>query len=240
MYEPRTYRKKMFAKGLVSFQVVIKETDLHVSACRKLMRETETAVRKYRKDLEDFIAKQPVFRTTLKPFDVPETAPDIVKHMAEAAKRVDVGPMAAVAGAISEYVGKELLKFSSEVIVENGGDIFVHTLKPRKIAIFAGNSPLSDKVGLEILPEQSPLGICTSAGTVGHSLSFGSADAVVVLSKDTTLADAAATAIGNRIHKVEDIEKALEFGKAIKDILGVVIVKDDQIGAWGEIKLSPL
>lgn len=240
MYEPRTYRKKMLAKGLVSFQVVIKETDLHVSARKELKRETEAAIRKYRKDLEDFIAKQPIFLTTLKPYDVPETAPDIVRHMAEVAKRVDVGPMAAVAGAIAEYVGKELLRFSPEVIVENGGDIFIHTLEPRKIAIFAGNSPLSNKVGLEIFPEQSPLGICTSAGTVGHSLSFGAAGAVVVLSKDTALADAAATAIGNRIHKVEDIEEGLTFGKAIKDILGVVIVKDDQMGAWGEIKLSPL
>ena len=238
MYEPRTYREKMLAKGLVSFHVVIKETDLHVSARSPLKEETEKAVKKYRKDLEDFIEKQPLFVTTLKPFDVPETAPDIVRHMADVAKQVDVGPMAAVAGAIAEYVGKELLQFTPEVIVENGGDIFIHTVKPRKIAIFAGDSPLSDKVGLEILPEQSPLGVCTSAGTVGHSLSLGFADAVVVLSKDTALADAAATAIGNRVHKAEDIKKALEFGRTINDIMGIVIVKGNQIGAWGEIELS--
>jgi len=237
VYEPRTYRERMLAKGLVSFHVVIKETDLHVSARSLLREETEKAVKKYRKDLEDFIEKQPLFVTTLKPFDVPETAPDIVRHMAEVTKQVDVGPMASVAGVIAEYVGKELLKFTAEVIVENGGDIFIHTVRPRRIAIFAGESPLSNKVGLEVLPEQSPLGVCTSAGTVGHSLSLGSADAVVVVSKDTALADAAATAIGNRVHKAEDIKKVLAFGRTINDIMGVVIVKGDQIGAWGEIEL---
>ncbi len=240
MYEPRAYRQEIFAKGLVSFQVVIKETDLHVSACKELKKETEEAVKKYRKELEDFIAKQPIFLSTLKPLDVPATAPDIVRDMAEAAKRVDVGPMAAVAGAIAQYVGKELLQFSSEIIVENGGDIFIHTLRPRTVAILAGDSSLSNKFGLEISPEQSPLGVCTSAGTVGHSLSLGSADAVIVISKDTALADAAATAIGNKIQKVGDIQKALEFGMTIDDILGIVVVKDDQIGAWGDIKLSPL
>lgn len=240
MYEPRTYRSKMIAKGLVSFQVVIKETDLHISAHKELKEEAEAAVRKYRHDLETFIAKQPVFLTTLKPFDVPASAPEIVKKMSEAGKTTDVGPMAAVAGAVAEFVGKELSQKSAEVIVENGGDIYIQTRKPRVIAIYAGDSPLSNKIGLEILPKQSPLGVCTSAGTVGHSLSFGSTDAVVVLSKNTALADAAATAIGNRVHKVEDIEKAINWGKVVDGIQGIVIVKEDKIGAWGDIKILPL
>jgi len=239
MYEPRTYRDKMIAEGLVSFRVVIKETDLHISACRELKKEAEDAVRKYRQDLEGFIVKQPVFLSSLKPLDVPPTAPHIVKRMSEAAQKADVGPMAAVAGAIAELVGKELEPLSREIIVENGGDIFIHTLKFRTIAIFAGDSPLSNRVGIEISPEQSPLGVCASAGKVGHSLSFGSAEAVVVLSKDTALADAAATSIGNKVRKVADIEKALNWGKTVDGILGIIVIKEDQVGAWGDLKLIP-
>ncbi len=240
MYEPRTYRSRMIAKGLVSFRVVIRETDLYVSACSDLTEETEAAVVKYRRDLEMFIAKQPAFLESLKPFDVPDRAPDIVKRMAEAARKVDVGPMAAVAGSIAELVGKELNKLSAEIVVENGGDIYMVTCKRRTISIFAGDSPLSNKIGLEISPEQTPLGVCTSAGRVGHSLSFGSADAVVAISKDTALADAAATSIGNKVHKIEDIEKAVSWGKSVEGIKGVVVIKNDRIGAWGEVKLLPL
>lgn len=228
----------MQAADLVTFQVQVKETDLFVAAERNLYREALEAVLKYRNDLENFIQGSSFFKTSLAPFEVSDTAPLIVKEMALAAKKVNVGPMAAVAGAVAEFVGKDLLKYSEEVIVENGGDIFLKTLKPRKIAIYAGDSPLSNRIAIEIKPEQTPLGICTSAGTLGHSLSFGKADAVVVLSKSASLADAAATAIGNRVQEADDIEKGIVFAKGIKGISGVVIIKDDKIGIWGEIKIE--
>ncbi|MDI6689110.1 MAG: UPF0280 family protein [Actinomycetota bacterium] len=240
MYEPRFYREKMLAKGLVSFQVLVSETDLYISANGNFYHQALEAVLKYRKDLEEFIAKHPIFKTTLKPYDVPDSAPEIVKSMAEAARKVDVGPMAAVAGAIAEFVGRDLLKFSREVIVENGGDIFIKTRKPRKIAIYAGDSPLSNKIAIEIKPDQTPLGVCTSAGTLGHSLSFGEADAVVVLSQDTCLADATATAIGNQVHRPEDIDRALTYAQTIVGLMGVVIIKGNKMGVWGDLEISPL
>ncbi len=230
----------MLAKGLVSFQVVVAETDLYISANGNFYRQALEAVLKYRKDLEEFIAKHPIFKTTLKPYDVPDSAPEIVKSMADAARKVDVGPMAAVAGAISEFVGRDLLKFSREVIVENGGDIFIKTKKLRKIAIYAGDSPLSNKIAIEIKPNQTPLGVCTSAGTLGHSLSFGEADAVVVLSRDTCLADAAATAIGNRVRKPQDIDEALAYAQTIVGLIGVVIIKGNKMGVWGDLEISPI
>ncbi|HEY50641.1 MAG TPA: UPF0280 family protein, partial [Dehalococcoidia bacterium] len=131
----------------------------------------------------------------------------------------------------------ELLEFSPEVIVENGGDIFLKSLRPRIIGVFAGDSPLTGKLGLQIEPEDTPLGICTSSGTVGHSLSFGRADAAIVLAESATLADAAATAIGNRVSDVADIEGAIEFAQSIGQLKGVVIIKDDKLGVWGEVKL---
>jgi len=240
MYQPRFYREWTKDKDLVSFSVVVKETDLYVRARRNLKRKTLKAVLKYRVLLEGYIERHPEFLTALEPLEVGEDAPQIVKDMAEAARKAGVGPMAAVAGAIAEYVGRELLPFSSEVIVENGGDIFLKTLKKRLVGVYAGESSFTRKIALEIQPEETPLGICTSSGTVGHSLSFGRADACIVLSPSTSLADAAATAIGNLIVEASDIPRGIDFAKGVEGIKGVVIIKDDQIGIWGEVKILPV
>jgi ApbE superfamily uncharacterized protein (UPF0280 family) len=141
---------------------------------------------------------------------------------------------------MAEWVSKDLLKLSTQVIVENGGDIYLATSKGRTIGIYAGNSPLSFKIGITISPEETPLGICTSSGTVGHSLSFGKADAVCILSKSAALADAAATAVGNLIREKNDIGLGLERGKEIEGVLGTLIIVGDKMGVWGNIKLIQL
>ena len=240
MYEPKTYRHWIKGKDLVSFNIVVKETDLYIRASTNLKRKAHKLVLKYRDILERYIERYPAFVTSLKPSPVGNDAPRIVKLMSEAAEKVGVGPMASVAGAIAEFVGNELLAFSPEVIVENGGDIFLKSLSKRIVGIYAGESPLTGKIGLEINSEDTPLGICTSSGTVGHSLSYGKADAVVVLSKSATLADAAATAIGNLIIQASDIPRGLELAKGVEGLKGVIIVKDDQVGLWGKIEICQL
>jgi len=82
-----------------------------------------------------------------------------------------------------------------------------------------------------------PIGICTSSATVGHSVSLGRADAVCVLSDSAILADAAATAVGNRVQKDSDIKKALEFGLGIEGVLGVLIIMGDKLGVQGSIEI---
>ncbi|MGB2876760.1 MAG: UPF0280 family protein [Dehalococcoidales bacterium] len=239
MYQPRTYRHWVKDDDLVDFRVAVKETDLYLRATSDLHRKAHRLVLKYRDGIEKYIARHPDFLTSLEPVEVEAQAPKIVRAMADAARLCGVGPMAAVAGAIAEFVGKELLEFSPEIIVENGGDIYLKSLRRRTIGVFAGGSPLTGKLGLDIAPEDTPLGICTSSGTVGHSLSFGKADAVIVLADSATLADAAATAIGNRVSEVADIEKGIEFAQDIGRLKGVVIIKDDRLGVWGEVKLVP-
>ena len=145
--------------------------------------------------------------------------------------------MASVAGVIAEFVGRDLLKYSDEVIVENGGDIFIKSKKKRILGIYAGNSPISNKLAIEIEGEKTPLGICTSSATVGPSLSFGKTDATVIVSKSAALADACATAIGNRVKEPGDIKSALEFAKKIKGVQGILIIFRDKLGAWGDIKI---
>lgn len=237
MYEPRTYRHWIRDRDLTVFNVVVKETDLYIRASSNLRRKAHKLVLKYRNILEKYIEQYPLFLTSLEPLPVSDDAPRIVKLMLEATSRVGVGPMASVAGAIAEFVGNELLAFSPEIIVENGGDIYFRSLKKRLIGIYAGKSSLTGKIGLEISGQDTPLGICTSSGTVGHSLSFGKADAVIVLSKSAVLADAAATAIGNLIKQPGDIPHGIEFAKGIEELKGVVIIKDDDLGLWGEVKI---
>jgi ApbE superfamily uncharacterized protein (UPF0280 family) len=236
-YQPRTYRHWIDSKDLVEFTVTVKETDLYIRATTNLHKKARKAVIKYRVQLEKYIEQNPAFQESLEPLASDANAPYIVKMMVEAGEKAGVGPMAAVAGAIAESVGKELLEYSPEVIVENGGDIFIKSLKKRVVGIFAGESPLSGKLGLEIDPKDTPLGICTSSGTVGHSLSYGQADAVVAVAVSATLAGAVATAIGNRVKKVDDIAAAIEFGGSISDLKGLVIIKDDAVGVRGDIKL---
>ena len=241
MYEPRFYRSWSKDKDLVSFSVVVKETDLYVRARSNLKKKALKAVLKYRAPLEKYIEQHPEFLTTLKPFRVEESAPEIVKTMAEAAALVGVGPMASVAGAIAEHVGRDLLPFSSDVIVENGGDIFIKTEVKRTVGVYAGGrSPFTGRIALEIQPEETPMGICASAGTVGHSLSFGKADVCIVLSPSAALADAAATAVGNLVLEASDIQKAIDFGKELEGVSGLVILKDDHMGVWGKVSIVPV
>ena len=162
--------------------------------------------------------------------------------MQDAGRTAGVGPMAAVAGAIAEFVGRDLLDMDgiSEVVVENGGDIFMHRTSESVISIFSGPSTLSHRIGIRIYENRMPVGICTSSGTVGHSLSQGSADSVTVLSRSVSLADAAATRLGNEIKNKQDIRKALDLAKTIPGLIGVVAILGREFGAWGDIELIRL
>lgn len=237
MYEPRTYRHWVKGADLVSFNVVVRETDLYIRAKRNLRRKALKVILKHRAQLEKYIENHPAFLTALDSLPVENDAPSIIKEMAGAAEKAGVGPMASVAGVIAEYVGRELIAFSPEVIVENGGDIFLKSLKPRSVGVYAGESPFTGKIAIQIEPEETPLGICTSSGTVGHSFSLGKADAAIVLSPSAPLADAAATAIANLVREPGDIPGALEFAGSIAGLTGAVLIKGDKLGLWGEVKI---
>ena len=160
--------------------------------------------------------------------------------MAKAANLANVGPMAAVAGAIAQYLGKYLLnKGMKEVIIENGGDIFLKTRKVRYVSIYAGKSrAFNNKLFLKIGPQASGLGICASSGTVGHSLSFGKADTLVIIAKNASLADAAATACANIIQTKADFGKAIELARKIKGVAGIIIIINSNMACWGEIEFA--
>lgn len=240
-YRIRSYRRQAKADGLLEVHVKVKETDLHIQADRDVKRRAEELVLECRLQLEEYIIRYPEFLTALDPIPKDFTAPPIIKHMFDAGRKAGVGPMAAVAGGVAEYVGTKLLDEGvGEIIIENGGDIFLSRKKITLISIFAGTSPLSSKVGLELTPPM-PWGVCTSSGTVGHSLSMGEADSVTVIAKSTYLADAAATRLGNEVGKGDNqkanVQKALEIATNIEEIIGTVVICGEAMGAVGDVKL---
>ncbi|AGF78322.1 hypothetical protein UWK_01764 [Desulfocapsa sulfexigens DSM 10523] len=240
-YTERVYRKLVTRTGLVSTNVRIEETDLHILAERDIAELATDLILQYRAQLENYIVKNPQFCASLDPLSLDKIAPPLIRDMLMAGLQAGVGPMAAVAGTIAEYVGKGLVASGfCEVMVENGGDIFLQRSRDCSIAIFAGESPLSYKVGVKIAPSQMPIGICTSSGTVGHSLSMGKADSVTVLSTSTPLADAAATRLGNEVGRAaggNGIQKALAIAREIEGIMGVVVICGERMGVMGDVEL---
>lgn len=236
-YDQRTYRSYSASQGLVSFTACVQETDLFMSARSDLSAQARTAILEVRAVIEDYIRVRPEFKTSLAPIAADPQAHEVIRSMLDAARACGVGPMAAVAGAVAEFVAGNLLEYSPEIIVENGGDLFIKTDRELTIGIFAGPSLLSEKIGLRIAPQNLPFSLCTSSGTVGPSLSFGQADAVTVRSSSAVLADAAATAIGNMISQASDIAAGIQAARDIATLDGIIIIKDDQIGAWGDMEL---
>ena len=219
-------------------RIAVKETDLQILSDRPIGRDfLDARINLYRRQIEDYISKDKRFLTALKPIEIELNASLIVKEMSKAAKKVNVGPMAAVAGALAQFLGRDLLKKGyKEVIIENGGDIFLKIHRTRSIGIYAGRSGLWRGLSLKIKPQDTPLGICTSSCTLGHSLSFGCADSVVILAKNASLADAVATAACNRVKSKRDLPLAMDFIRCISGIYGAVIIFRNKLASWGRIE----
>jgi len=239
MNEERFYREWVTSPDLVSFRVKANETDLMIRAERNLTRTARSKILELRSEIESYIALNGEFASSLKPVEVGGAAPKIVQDMAEAAAAYRVGPMAAIAGAIARHLGMALLSESAELIIENGGDIFMCSGSSRVVSVYAGeSSPFSGYLRISVESGGEELGVCTSSGTVGHSLSFGKADAVTAIASSATLADAAATAICNSIKVPADIEPAVEREKERGLLRGLLIVMGRQVGAWGEMEFA--
>ncbi len=245
MSQPRTYRRCFSLDDIADFTIVQEETDLWIRVSnnvniKDVKRFTVEAVLKARMEIKEYIRADPEFLKSLSPCSVSPYAPEIVAEMAKSARMAGVGPMAAVAGAISEYVGKSLRdSFKlNKVIVENGGDIYMYAEEPIVVSIYAGSSPFSGRVAVRIDRRLMPVGVCTSSGTVGHSLSFGKADAVTVVAKTASIADAFATAFGNVVKDEKDIQDVLDMARNVSDVVGVVVIFGDKMGVWGDIQLA--
>ena len=239
--QERTYRGWVDPQGLALFRVSVKETDLLLAAEADLSQEARSSVLSHRRFLESWIRQSPDFLTSLKPLPPrpeEELAPAMVREMLQAGRVAGTGPMAAVAGALAGRVGLDLLALSAEIIIENGGDLFLATARELNLGLFAGSSPLSGKLRLIIPAASQPLGVSTSSGSFGHSLSLGRADAATVAAESPALADALATALGNRVKTKSDLGPALEWLKGRPGAKGGLIILGQELGVWGQMELA--
>jgi ApbE superfamily uncharacterized protein (UPF0280 family) len=214
----------------------LRETIATISAYeQRHIEAAKESIREQRNLLEKFIQVDPFFMLTLEPYDLQtDDAPDIVRQMIQCSAVFGIGPMSSVAGVIAKLAVEAMIEAGAiYAIVDNGGDISVLNDQTVLVGIYAGNSPIKD-LALEVQPRTEPLGICTSSGTVGPSISFGCADAALIVSKDPVLADAAATALGNAVQpevSLEDCFKAIEK----PGIDGALVIRDEEMAVWGEL-----
>jgi uncharacterized protein len=243
-YRERAYRERMGGR-FRGFTAAYRESDLWIgvdppSYSSGMEDFAATEARRMRLELDAYISRRPEFLSSLVPIAPDNQAPGLARVMIAASEAAGVGPMASVAGAVAEAVGRELrAEFGCrEIVVENGGDLWLAFEGDIDVSVFAGNSPLSERVGVTIPADLSPLGLCTSSGTIGASLSLGRADAAMVACADAATADAWATRIGNAVGSPEDISAALGFAEGREGLLSVLLVAGDKMGLRGKLPLK--
>lgn len=238
-YEPRFYRDFTSTDRWESYRVQVESTDLYIRTKGNHAILTQKEISELRAVLTEHIKRQPGFLDSLIPVPRMRGVHPMILAMYRASELAGTGPMAAVAGAIAQWVGQELRKLSKEVIVENGGDLYLCLQQPGTVTLYAGRSRFSGTIGLALDQEKTPAGICTSSGTVGHSYSQGRADAATIISQNVCLADAVATGAANLIGAEDDLEPALDYALAVPGVLGAVLVLGDKLAAKGDVELVP-
>lgn len=194
-----------------------------------------------RSDLKNYISKNQDFLLSLEPLKPKEeNLPQIIETMLKSSTMADVGPMACVAGAISELSLNYLIENDSEdSIVENGGDIALINSQKTLCGIYSNNETLKNRIAFEIKPRSKALGICTSSGKIGHSISFGNADSVTVISRSPSVSDGLATRIANDVRgETSEIKvaNALESCENFREFFdGILIISEDNIGTIGKL-----
>lgn len=245
MYQTRTYQKEFNSERFRSFMIAHKETELWIgidpySFRDEIKDKALQKVKEMRKALDNYISMYPEFANSLVPYHPGENTPVEVIDLCQASQKAGIGPMSAVAGLFAQRVGEEICQNFSveEMVIENGGDLYLLAKDEIVLSVFAGNSPLSQKVGVKIPANQTPIGVCTSAGTVGPSFSLGKADAVMVACRDTLVADAFATALGNKVKRAEDVAIMLKSSEEYTQILSVIAICDEKIGIRGNFEVK--
>lgn len=245
----RTYRRGCRpGPGETGFQVVVEQTDLWVVAEHDLRRQASQAANVWRAVLRAHIARRPEFATSLSPLPEDQQAPPMIQAMLRATAICGVGPMAAVAGAVAQWVARDLARDAAQsrrsdqghanILVENGGDLYMHSTRERIIGLLSSpeNGP---GLGLRLTARDFPCALCSSSATIGHSLSLGQADLVATRSRDAALADAAATALGNMLCSPADMQGVMDHARSLQrhGLDGVFAQCGEQVGVWGAMEL---
>jgi len=236
MYTEKTYRYCHGGKNPV--EVLYKNADILVSSDVRFEKdEVRGLVEKYYLEIETYCTRDPRFYTSLSPVRVAQDAPLIVKAMADAGSLSGIGPFSAVAGAVAQFVGTDLLARCSELLIENGGDLLLKIQETKTIGLYAGEEAVLNNFSLAVDPLSGPFGIAASSGTMGHSLSFGNAELVVIMAEDAIVADTFATVVCNKIKRKEDAVPVIDGYKKNPAIKGIGVYCEEELYLWN-LRLS--
>ncbi len=207
-----------------------------ITDSQRALDSAKLTIKRNRKQLEKYIQQNPVFLHSLEPVHI-SRGPEVVKRMAEASVEAGVGPMAAVAGVLADLAVEAMIQSGAEVaVVEDGGEASAMSTMPIDVALSAGQSLLSKRIGFRL--KSFPVGVATSSGKYSHALSFGDADAATIFAENAGLADAAATAVGNMIKgsdECEAIKQGICRAESIRGVKGVFILYEEKVGKAGEV-----
>jgi ApbE superfamily uncharacterized protein (UPF0280 family) len=208
-----------------TFATILADEEKHITAAKEGMLAARGSVEKH-------IARDPFFLATFEPY-TPGSDDPVILRMAGAARKAGVGPMAAVAGAVA-WAGVDAMTAAGAAfaVIDNGGDIALVADRPVNVGVHAGDATVSDRYAFVIPPQETVLGICTSSATVGHSISFGIADAVTIFSRDVALADAWATRVCNEIRPDD---RSVLGCMDPEEVSGAFAVRGETIVRWGTL-----
>ena len=241
LHNKRFYRLYSSRGRWNTYNIKLHTSDLYIRALNDISVTAAKLLNEARSEIEEHIKESTDFITSLEPIPEPEGSGEIVSAMYKASMKAGTGPMAAVPGAVAEYTGKHLLPFSDEIIVENGGDIWMNIKNPVTIGIYCNNIYFRDRLAVKINKTDGPCSVCTSSSKTGHSISFGKADSATIIADCGALADAVATETCNRVKSQSHIEEAINFALSVSGVQGCIIVLGDRMAALGDIELtSPL
>ncbi len=257
----RQYRERCGVRsGEEAFQLVLGESDLRIIAdvpqgesVHGLAKAMLKTLEQLRADIQSWARLYPEFQKSLAPLDAPSKAPEIVRRMYDGASLAGVGPFAAVAGTVAHMLAEAHSAVIPNLIIENGGDVYMFSTKERVVALLAEPEPAQNDLvqlsaeqggpsiptllGLRFEAKDFPLALCASSATIGHSLSLGRGELAVVRAVDGATADAVATALGNRLRGASSVQQALDFGQSIKGVEGLFVQCDAHMGIWGQMEL---
>ncbi|MGC9367622.1 MAG: UPF0280 family protein [bacterium] len=247
MKNSRQYRYQVKSENLEKFLVCYKQSDLWIGIDKQSYQliYPDLIYRKLvklRHLFETHVAKYPDFKSSLTPIIPPADAEPMITHLYQLSEKVGVGPLAGIAGCFAQQIGEFIIKKlgGKQLIVENGGDIYINGKQTSQVLIFSQKSKLTHTFSIEITPDITPCGVCTSSGKYGHSKNLGKADSVTVICGDAVMADLLATALSNEIKSARDIEKVLEWSEKIDEIIFIAIIFNQHIGFRGKCNIYPL
>ena len=224
----------LFKKKPHAFNVQVQDILLRVNAPAEYFEECRAAALSMWEQVSSYSARNPTFRTSKRPVDVPDDAPAIIREMADAARAAGVGPVFTIQGALTDHVGRYLGRALSEVLVSGGGDYYIKSKKRMKLLVHRDNS--GEELGVIVDPKTGTHGVSTALGR--GQLPAQTVDGLAVLGRSCTIADAAAAAAMAILARPGSFKAALDYLRGIEGVHGAMIIKGENIGVAGGVEVA--